>query len=528
MVGLLNKPLLDDSSDFDCFPASPTSRGLVRQLSASAGSGEFRLRSAPTKRFFGGLAALSLFALITLCSEGYEQGLFQAWMLPVTPYTDVQYFGFNLFTAAGTAADGCFDYNRSSTAKCYLGSSKLEEDLHSRMGIMLKAIENAYEGSHWDRSNTTLKIYMAPEFFWRGPRGAYELSPSLARHARQVFAKMQDHLSDERFSNWVFVLGTVVAVRFDSRTEGGMGDEDRLTYYNFAPIQIGGERTMYVQFKHHISTIDFPEAKRTDADHPEPFALFRRSDCYINRGAAGCGYGVLSTDLMETEFGFDSDKVLQDGTFNVKGLRIGIEICLDHMVGTLDAALGSHRTVDVHLISSAGMYIAAGPVCTRQGSPIFLADGFARTAMSLNLYGRGRESTKLPTGRTEYNVGMVYGADSVVALQEWIGNTIEAFTGKSFGVRPAGFGTLPGSAEGDTTGIQFRQISALGDTWLEQLDGFYDTSSYKEAARFYKLVKEDAESHQKAKKITLFDALKNLDSFQPTIDVYGPVPIFRS
>ena len=32
-----------------------------------------------------------------------------------------------------------------------------------------------------------------------------------------------------------------------------------------------------------------------------------------------------------------------------------------------------------------------GKVCTRQGSPTFLADGYGRSELNLNQYGRGRE-----------------------------------------------------------------------------------------------------------------------------------------
>ena len=38
----------------------------------------------------------------------------------------------------------------------------------------------------------------------------------------------------------------------------------------------------------------------------------------------------------------------------------------------------------------------AGPVCTRPGGPVFLADGFARTEVSLNAFGRGRQSAPMP------------------------------------------------------------------------------------------------------------------------------------
>ena len=63
------------------------------------------------------------------------------------------------------------------------------------------------------------------------------------------------------------------------------------------------------------------------------------------------------------------------------------------------------ESVDVQLVVSAGMNIASGPVCTAQGGPVFLADGFARTEVSLNPYGHGRIAAPTPDHRHRFNVG---------------------------------------------------------------------------------------------------------------------------
>ena len=59
---------------------------------------------------------------------------------------------------------------------------------------------------------------------------------------------------------------------------------------------------------------------------------------------------------------------------------------------------------------------------------------------------------------------MVYGADVMVSMQQWLDASISALTGRSFGSRFPG-GTMPNEA------IPFKQIPALGDNWLEELDG---------------------------------------------------------
>eukprot|EP00930_Biecheleria_cincta_P045521 TRINITY_DN31368_c0_g1_i2.p1 TRINITY_DN31368_c0_g1~~TRINITY_DN31368_c0_g1_i2.p1 ORF type:complete len:435 (+),score=66.41 TRINITY_DN31368_c0_g1_i2:231-1535(+) len=427
-----------------------------------------------------------------------------------------------MFTVPGTAADGCFHFDRTIHDKCYLGKHELVADLERRRDIMMEAIEKAYASSAWDRSNSTLKVFMAPEFFWRGPQGAYRLGPELTKSATAVFGKLQKHLSDKRFSDCIFVLGTVVAVDVhNSKTDqlhmrkGESPDKFELSYYNFAPIQIGGEDTVFVQFKHHVSTIDFIRSQGHESNFtsiPAPI----RSNCYENRASRGCAYETLPSEKVENMFGFSRAQVVHDDVFNVKGLRIGIEICLDHLLGTLANSLGPSRTVDLHLIVSAGMRLAGGPICTGRGGPAFLADGFSRTSMTMNMYGQGHVGGKLPDGHMHYNIGVVYAADSLLALGQWLGDTIESLTGTQIGVAPVGYGILP-------DGIPFAQVQVFDNISMSMLKGLYDTANYKVARHLYSLIVADVEKPRKQG--LAFGDLPNLTSFFPTVDVYGPIPL---
>ena len=62
-------------------------------------------------------------------------------------------------------------------------------------------------------------------------------------------------------------------------------------------------------------------------------------------------------------------------------------------------------------------------------------------------------------------VGIDYGADVMVSMQQWLGDSIYKLTGTGFGTRFPGVGTMPGEA------MPFKQMSALGDDWLQQLQG---------------------------------------------------------
>merc|ERR1712217_962217 len=58
-------------------------------------------------------------------------------------------------------------------------------------------------------------------------------------------------------------------------------------------------------------------------------------------------------------------------SFDISGIRIGLEICADHMNRVLEK---EKKPVQLHLIISAGMFIVYSAVQGKEG-PVFLQDG---------------------------------------------------------------------------------------------------------------------------------------------------------
>jgi len=276
----------------------------------------------------------------------------------------------------------------------------------------------------------------------------------------------------------------------------------------------------YLKFKHYISGIDFLQAAPKEDRIVPPPPVGSHEFCKQHPNSTGCHYQRLPRHLLQA-LGFGDDLPLPDSVLVLGGLKIGLEICLDHAMGELCNNLNG-GSVDVQLIVSAGMNIASGPICTAKGGPVFLADGFARTEVSFNPFGNGRTEARVPGGEHRFNVGIAYGADVMVSMQQWIADTIFNVTGTGFGTRFPGLGTLPGGSFGaGSTGVPFKQISALGADWKSQLLGFYDVGSYEAAGRIQEHLENRLLLFELKNHMAVSPEIKEPKTY-PTIDIYGP------
>jgi hypothetical protein len=116
---------------------------------------------------------------------------------------------------------------------------------------MKAAVETAHEVGNRDPS--VLKIFVAPEFYFRGPNGAYDAATIINREESEETPGSTDDdddfntiseicealdaiVSDEKYENWLFVFGTIIAASVD----GATSPNDYL-FFNFAPIYQGGK-----------------------------------------------------------------------------------------------------------------------------------------------------------------------------------------------------------------------------------------------------------------------------------------------
>jgi hypothetical protein len=291
----------------------------------------------------------------------------------------------------------------------YGGDTRDQADAAMRIGRMKEAIEAAYQrhrvGYLTDPNDVkTLKIFMAPEFYFRGLYGAYDIC-----YVARIFDELRNFTKDAKFKDWLFVFGTVIAASFDDRlvcgTCGKSGatkfkrighnrysctgcppdsvKEQRLgaTIDNVALIQKGGEghdRNSYLVEKEYVSHIDF---KR----HIDQIAR--------NRGRTDTGYagaGLLqgwnvdrqieirgtipgtttvaralpvpgSRDVHGSASKF-ADERMGGSIFTMDGIKFGLEICLDHLNAKVPAGSG----IQIQLVPSAGAFLQQF-ACVPQG-----------------------------------------------------------------------------------------------------------------------------------------------------------------
>ena len=297
-------------------------------------------------------------------------------------YVGTQFISFTINTIGGVAdKDECKGQPVDPhNGFCYLGNSKnITEDIFHRFEIVEQVLNRikrdaSAESPDIDHTDDVLKIFMIPEFFWRGPNGAY--STDLMVPPETIVMDLADRLralvADDFFNDFLFVFGTIIAADTpdDPRKPWELESAKDVEYYNFATVHKGGSshHHRYLVTKKYISGADF--LSRTTLPNPKE----------ENKHT----YGALSEELSKM-FVSRNITLITNNILELDGLRIGLEICLDHRMGTLWNHIKTHHLplVDVLLVTSAGMAIERGPNPVVPGGVVYLCDGDASSAACL-------------------------------------------------------------------------------------------------------------------------------------------------
>lgn len=304
---------------------------------------------------------------------------------PPKVYQYVQFLGWSINTFPGQAALGaCEGQNVSETQQCYMGNSKdLEADVRKRVALMQEAIEKAYDevqmlmdlfkmqGLPWTNEET-LKVLVVPEFYFRGPYGAYNISSLFEEEddnrgvLNTLGLELEKMVSDTKYTGWLFICGTVVGYKMHQAAE----DTKYWDHWNFAPIYEGGlNGGKWLAVKKYISDLDY--LKETDDEQmvatPYPPNM---TDATVNNSGV-----PLSGKKWLAERGY---KVVEDNMFNVSDIRIGIEICLDHEKAVLKTSLEKANlpNVQMQIVTSAGVKkIVRDNIMVAKNGILFQQDG---------------------------------------------------------------------------------------------------------------------------------------------------------
>ena len=223
------------------------------------------------------------------------------------------------------------------------------------------------------------------QFYMRGPHGAYATTQIIDENNGttttpglliEAAAKIRKAIADDYFENWLFVFGTLTYAQVDDDKPEKPWWEYRdinateVIYLNFAPVFMGGtgHDHYYVMSKKYLSVGDF--LGRAQLPDPTMFHIRQYAD-------------IQESSLLSAALDAHDTKLVERNIITIHGIRIGIEICLDHLLGRLWTTIQeeeNNQLVDVHLIVSGGLDIESGPTPIVQRGVAYNTDGEASSA----------------------------------------------------------------------------------------------------------------------------------------------------
>lgn len=257
----------------------------------------------------------------------------------------------------------------------YLGDRLPSIDIFWRCELMKHAILHTSRSNYIDQSTSTLKIFMAPEFYFRGYRGAYAFDDY-----QDVVERLRKMVEGDRWKDWLFVFGTVLATWEDP--------QDKKLINNVALLQKGGPggwtRAVVKELKSHIDFIGNPGVEKVKNTHvyaKPKTRLGALQDSDVEHPQTG--KPTLGGWSSNTGAGKEHQKYEYDGRgiFTEDGITFGVEICRDHLKQRLRKSPPewSQGYVQVQLITSAGASIKAESTVAIKGGIVFNCDGNKRS-----------------------------------------------------------------------------------------------------------------------------------------------------
>jgi|GEM_PF-1639815 len=299
-------------------------------------------------------------------------------------YNKIQFIAFEIKTSPKKdPKTGKEEYVGIPCTKQEDGRMLCPQDIEMRCQLMLDAILTAQQKACQDKD--VLKVFMAPEFFFRGPNGAYEME-----NAADVIAKLQDMVKDSQWQGWMFVFGTIVAVSYQTKKQYWFFGKQVIDTgkvkeaYNFSLVQVGGYspdaaenhcRVVMKEFKSGIDFLGTPGEGFSDEDVKHLDASVLPG---VGREQSQVGYSGLSVfDFSEIMSGLvqTSPPIV---TIPPAKINFALDICLDHSTQRTAKSplLPGGNMVQVQLIPSCGMSIIPNSLVIPPGGFVFNVDGY--------------------------------------------------------------------------------------------------------------------------------------------------------
>jgi len=321
-----------------------------------------------------------------MTNKQYKSVVFAAYVVPTIP----------ALTGAVGDPDGA-----GYVSGNYVGLDDPQKDIAARFRLVQAAAEQAYQLSSTREDPTVLHIFVCPEFFFRGPNGAYQADPAL----RDFVAQRARELADRpMFANWMFVFGTILsAAASDTAATAQMRQKAKLRddlvqaivrSYNAALDDetknfVFGLLTQATEFAQSHPLVQVHNRsfvyKQNSSEWPHGLSIEKRfvsHEDFVISYYSPNAYSEMSVAYPNVDErcgeikkeAFDSESI-----FTMDGITFAVEICLDHRRGRLRQVRqrdeASRVPIDVHLVISCGMQIQQPSVVAKAGGIVFNCDG---------------------------------------------------------------------------------------------------------------------------------------------------------
>jgi hypothetical protein len=172
----------------------------------------------------------------------------------LTPYKKVQFVAFDIRPGV-------------RSPKQYLGDKDTDKDIEERCSIMRDVISGAAGLGTIDKLDSTLKVFMAPEFYFRGAEGGYPVEKISTILDEKVATSMMAEIQKTDYKHWLFVMGTAIGYLPHEQTDK---KGDPLWWGSKASHSVGPMRVHQLQI-HEFTRIGTEMKVRVDPV-PEDFA----------------------------------------------------------------------------------------------------------------------------------------------------------------------------------------------------------------------------------------------------------------
>jgi hypothetical protein len=269
-------------------------------------------------------------------------------------YTHFRYIAYEVPTIAKTTTGIRYGLECGSIdgppvlrggSQLFFASDDAKARIKRLIGLMTEALGHV---ATMGDDDSTLKIFIAPEFYFRPNND--ELAYNYPEYKAIKKILRDTILEDSRFDHWLVIPGTIIWIwenKYRSADKRPIVGDDTKVYMNTTlPIKKG-------------------LAKR----------VIEKAEASGHDGIPSGGEKQNSTKALNTYY--KSAEKIAKHYFEVGGLNIGLEICLEHGLQILKKSLGvpGPAYIDLQLLTAGGIDMGRNAIVARPGGFILRNDG---------------------------------------------------------------------------------------------------------------------------------------------------------